>query len=111
VPLLFLGLTDHWIRLPARARALIAAAVVLHTWVLTAFREPVPLSWRLFLSEGPQVSWLRVVRMTSNPDTWWLNTWMVPAALLATTIVVAVCIWQYGDRLAVAAADARTAEI
>ncbi len=31
----------------------IASAVLLHSWVLTVFREPVPRSWQLFLTEGP----------------------------------------------------------
>jgi hypothetical protein len=96
VPLLFLCLTDHWLRLPRRIRVPIAVAVVLHSWVLTVFRAPADQAWRLFLAEGPQLPWFRVLRQTSSPDLWWLNRWWIPAALLGVVFVAVAGIWQYG---------------
>jgi hypothetical protein len=100
VPLLFLALADHWVRLPRAVRFPLAAAALLHAWVLTVFREVAPLSWRLFVAEGVQLPWWRVLRLTSAPDNPWLNTWWVPVAMLAAAFVAAAGIWHYGARLA-----------
>ena len=99
VPFLFLALADHWIRMPHWARAGIATVAVLHSWVLTAFREPVNVSWRLFLSEGPQLSWYRVLGLTTGSPSVWIGTWYVPSAILAVALAVIAGIWQYGARL------------
>jgi hypothetical protein len=99
VPFLFLALADHWLRMPVWARVAIAVPAVVHSWVLTAFREPVNVSWRLFMSEGPQLSWFRVLGLTSGSHSVWLGTWYVPSMILALTLAVVACIWQYGARL------------
>ena len=96
VPLLFLCLTDHWLRMPRWIRVPVGVAVVLHSWVLTVFRAPADQAWRLFFAEGPQLPWFRVLRQTSSPDIWWLNRWWIPAALLGVVIVAVAGIWQYG---------------
>jgi len=98
VPLLFLALSDHWIRMPRWARVALAAPAVLHSWVLTVYRAPVPQSWRLFLEEGPQLPWFRVLRLTTPPDNPWLNSWWLPTLLLGVTIAVAVTVWHYPVR-------------
>ena len=45
-------------------------------------------SWRMFLDEGLQLPWYRVLSLTSQPGNPWLGTWWVPAALLAITAAV-----------------------
>ena len=100
VPFLMLALADHWVRLPRLAQWLLAAGAVLHSWVLTVFREPAPLSWRLFFEEGLQLPWYRVLGMTAPPDAPFVNTWWVPAAILGLTIAVCVGLWHYGATLA-----------
>jgi hypothetical protein len=99
VPFFMLAIADHWVRLPRIARVAIAAPVVLHAWVLTAFREPVPLSWTLFVSEGVQLPWFRVLRLTAGSDSTLGHAGWLPGVLLLITIVVAVAIWQHGAKL------------
>jgi hypothetical protein len=99
VPLMFLALSDHWLRMPSWARLTIGAAAVLHSWVMTVFREPAGLSWHLFVSEGPQLPWFRVWRLTTGSPSPWLTSWYIPALLLAATMALVACIWQYGARL------------
>ena len=99
VPFLFLALADHWIRMPASAKVIVAAAAVIHSWVVVAFREPVWKSWGLLFAEGPQLPWFRVLSMTAAPGTPWLGNWYVPAILLTLTVVSATGIWLYGARL------------
>lgn len=98
VPLLVLALADHWIRLPKSVRIGVTGLAVLHSWVLTVFREPVPRSWQLFLTEGPQLPWFRVLSMTASPDSPYLGHWWVPAILLAGTMALALTIWAVGAR-------------
>jgi hypothetical protein len=99
VPFLVLALSDHWVRLPRLAQGLLAGGAVLHSWVLTVFREPAHRSWSLFFEEGPQLPWYRVLGMTAAPGTPYLNTWWVPAAILAATIAVSAGLWHYGATL------------
>jgi hypothetical protein len=102
VPFLFLALSDHWVRMPRWAKTILAVTAVIHSWVVVAFREPVWKSWSLFLAEGPQLPWFRVLGMTSAPGTPWLGNWYVPAILLTITLAGAAGIWLYGERLRVA---------
>jgi hypothetical protein len=101
VPFAILLIADHWPRFDRRLRWAIMGAAVFHTWVLTVYREPVPRSWQLFLAEGPQLPWYRVLSMTGNPDSPWLHTMWVPTLLLGLTIATAVAVWRYGVRLEV----------
>ncbi|HXT70235.1 MAG TPA: hypothetical protein VN700_10800 [Vicinamibacterales bacterium] len=98
VPFLMLALADHWVRLPRGWRAGVAGVAMLHAWVLTVFREPVGQSWRMFLAEGPQLPWYRVLGLTSSPDNPWLGTWLVPTLLMALTAAIAAGFWRLGDR-------------
>ncbi len=99
VPFAILLIADHWSRFDRRLRWAIIGAAVLHSWVLTVYREPVPRSWQLFLAEGPQLPWYRVLSMTGSPENPWLNTVWVPLLLLGLTLAVAITIWRYGARL------------
>jgi hypothetical protein len=99
VPFLMLALADHWIRLSRPWRIAIGAVVLINSWVLTVFREPIWQSWRMFLAEGPQLPWYRVLSLTANPDSFWLGTWWVPTLVMAVTALVAAGIWRYGGRM------------
>jgi len=99
VPFLMLAIADHWVRLGRRARVLIAALVVFHSWILSVYREPVVQSWQLFFTEGPQLPWYRVLGMTSNPESFWLGNWWVPSLLLGLTLALVAGIWRYGGQL------------
>jgi hypothetical protein len=106
VPFFVLALANHWVRLSKPVRAVLAGAVVLHSWVLTVFREPVQQSWRLFFSEGLQLPWFRVMRMTAVPGTWWAESPWIPVVILALVALVALSVWFGGARLAVRRAQA-----
>lgn len=94
VPLLILALSDHWIRLPRWARVAIAVPSLAHAWVLTVYRAGAVQSWVMFVEEGPQLPWFRVLRLTSSPDNPYLNNWWLPSLLLAVTLAVVVVIWR-----------------
>ena len=99
VPFLMLALSDHWIRLRPSVRLIAAAVVVLHSWVLTAYRElSLVSSWKLLFVEGPQLPWYRVLSLTANPDNPWLGNWWIPTAIITVTALVAAGIWRYGAR-------------
>jgi hypothetical protein len=100
VPFLVLALADVWLRLSRPLRLVLTAGAVLHSWVLTVYREFSAFdSWKRFAAEGPQLPWLRVLRMTSSPDTWWVNAWWVPVLILALTLGLAAVVWRSGPAL------------
>lgn len=99
VPLLILALADHWFRLRRPIQFIIASASVLHAWVLTVFREPVPRSWSLFMDEGIQLPWYRVLGMTAAPDSPYLGHAWVAATFIALALGVCAGIWLLGARL------------
>ena len=99
LPLLMLVAADVWRRLGRGARIAITVVAVLHAWVLTVFREPVVTSFRMFLDEGIQLPWYRVLSLTSQPGNPWLGTWWVPAAILVIMAAVLTALWRYGARL------------
>lgn len=99
VPFLMVVIADQWARFDRRLRWVILGAAVLHSWVLTVYREPVPRSWQLFFIEGPQLPWYRVLSMTGNADSPWLGTTWVPSLLLVLTSATVVAVWRFGARL------------
>ncbi len=106
VPFLMLAIADHWVRIPSRWRWGLATLAVLHSWVLTVYREPVLQSWSMFLHEGPQLPWYRVLGLTSSPGNPWLGTWWIPTVILACTAAACIAIWRRGERLEVSHAAA-----
>jgi len=99
VPFLFLLAADHLARLPRRWLVPISALAVLHSWVLTVFREPVGMSWRLFLREGVQLPWLRTVRASLAANGGPLASPWLPDALLLSTLLLVGSLWWYGSRV------------
>jgi hypothetical protein len=95
VPFLVLPLADRWLRLGRSLRVVITLIAVANAWVLTVFREPVHQSWLLLFREGAQLPWLRVLRMTSPPGSWFAEQ-PVPTALLAVIFGLAYLIWRRG---------------
>lgn len=99
VPFLVLAIADHWVRFSSRLKWVIASAAIVHSWVLTVYREPIFQSWKLLWSEGPQLPWYRVLSMTSDPQNPWLGTWWIPMVIIALTLAVVAGIWGYGARV------------
>lgn len=99
VPFLVLVIAEHWRRFAPPVRWTVLGLAVLHSWVLTVFREPVGRSWQLFLAEGPQLPWYRVLSMTGTPGNPWLGTTWIPSLLLAGTLAFVVALWRYGARM------------
>lgn len=99
VPFLMLAIADHWVRLGWRVKVGLAALAVVHSWILSVYREPVAQSWQLLFAEGPQLPWYRVLSMTSNPESVWLGNWWLPTLLLGATLACVAGIWRYGSRL------------
>lgn len=99
VPFLMVAIADHWTRFRPALRRVIVTAAVLHSWVLTVYREPVGRSWRMLVEEGPQLPWYRVLSLTSDPANPWLGTWWVPSTILALTLGACWMLWRAGARL------------
>jgi hypothetical protein len=102
VPFLMLAISDHWRRLPSATRWLIGTVAVVHSWVLTVYREPVVRSYQMLLEEGPQLPWYRVLGLTSAPSTPFVGTWWVPSLIITVTMLLVWIIWRTGARLEVA---------
>lgn len=96
IPLLFLAAADHLVRLPRIWKWIVTTLAIAHSWVLTVFRESVFESWRLFLSEGVQLPWLRVLGMTSAADAPIVHSPILPLAILVVTLGVVTLIWRVG---------------
>jgi hypothetical protein len=109
VPLFFLAASDHLNHLSRRLLAVITVVVVVHSWVLTVFRESVPRSWSMFFNEGVQLPWLRVLKMTSSPDAAIVQNPLLPTVLLGITVLVALGVWWYGASLEAEGRAAREA--
>jgi hypothetical protein len=99
LPFLFLAVADRWLTLRRPVQLGIAAVVVMNAWVLTVFREPVHTSWRMFFTEGVQLPWLRVLRLTTGSQAWWWSGQLPAIVLLAVTGLVVWSIWHYGSKL------------
>ena len=99
VPFLFLALVDPWLRLSGRWRWALGGLALLHSWVLAMMRTDVVESWRRFLSEGPVLTWLDVLRKTSPPDAPGITHPLLPSAILALVVAGCWLLWRYGARL------------
>lgn len=96
VPFLFLMAADVLQRLPRRWLMALSVPVLLHSWVLTTFRESVGRSWQMFLAEGIQLPWLRVLRLTSPPDARVITNPLLPTGIVAMSLLIAWGLWRIG---------------
>ena len=99
VPFIFLASCDHLLRLPKVWKISITVLAILHSWVTTVFREPIPEAWALFLENGVQVPWLMVLRQTSTSGRSILWHPLLPGVILGVTLLLLLGLWTYGARL------------
>jgi hypothetical protein len=105
VPFMMLAIADHWRRFRPWMKWTVAVVAVVHSWVLTVFREPVGRSWQMLFEEGPQLPWYRVLSLTGDPSSPWLGTWWLPTIVLASGMLIAWTIWRLGTRMEAADAN------
>lgn len=95
VPFVFLlacehlnGLSTHWL-------GIISVPLIFHSWVLSMFRESVPVSWSSFLTEGVQLPWLTVLKLTNQNlhETFYSNIFLL--IILAICGVLIFFIWKF----------------
>ena len=109
VPFLFLLVVDRVRDWPTRRFVWIAVPAVLHTWVLCMSRftqpaweydgAPVVLrNWAEVLTTGPQLPWLKTLRMVVPPDHW-LQSPVWPLAVLTIGLGTAAALWVAGERI------------
>ena len=98
VPLVYLAACDHLVRMPRWLRVPVTIVAVLHSWVLTVFREPVPDSWQMFFDEGLTFPWLRVLRMTRPSGSSMVSHPLLPWLVLGITLLLILGIWRLGER-------------
>ena len=108
VPLIFLALSDHLVRMPRWALAAIAVPVLVHTWVLSMVRytrvdfgtgnSAIVGSWERFLDGGLRFPWLTVLRQTTPDPSSVVHAWYVPYAILLLTAAICAAIWLVGAR-------------
>jgi hypothetical protein len=98
VPFIFLSLCDHLVRLPKAWLVALSVPVLVHSWVLCMFREPVPESWRRFLAEGVQLPWLTVLRQTRPEGSGLLANPLLPSFILASGAASLGAVWHFGTR-------------
>jgi hypothetical protein len=110
VPFIFLQASDHLARWPRWALAAVAVPAVLHTWVLSMVRyvkvdfevgNPAVLeSWVRVASEGVQLPWLNILRLTVPDPAHPIHWWIWPYALLSLALGLCAAIWYLGERAA-----------
>ncbi len=95
VPFVFLAASDHLNRLSNKWLAIISVPTLFHSWVLSMFREPLDVSWRLFFQHGIQLPWLSVLKMVNPPDHPILSNPFLPILFLILCGLVIWGIWKY----------------
>ncbi len=98
VPLIFLQLSDHLLRLPKAVLVVLAAGALLNSWAIASIRESVTFSWHMFVEHGPQLPWLAVIRMTQPADSFLGGNPLVPIAVIGTSAVVLYALWRSSAR-------------
>jgi hypothetical protein len=53
----------------------------------------------MFLDEGLQLPWYRVLGLTSDPSNPWLGTWWVPGSIIAIALLTCWLLWRAGSRM------------
>jgi hypothetical protein len=96
VPMLYLAACNHLARLSGGWLIAMTVPCVLHSWVLSMVREPVPESWGRFLAEGIQLPWLAVLRQTLPQNYWVASSGLLPAAALSIGAALIGLLWYAG---------------
>ncbi|MEZ4414456.1 MAG: hypothetical protein R3E10_01755 [Gemmatimonadota bacterium] len=97
VPFLFMTAVDHLQRLPRNLLRGVAAAALIHSWVIASVREQAFSSWAILFRDGVQLPWLTVLRMTRPEGTPVLSSAWLPPVLLT---LVGLATWWMWRRLA-----------
>lgn len=96
VPLIYLSVCDHLVRLSRRWLIIIVVPVLLNSWVISMVREPVPESWYRFITEGFQLPWLTVLKATYPKDHPILSSFLLPIIIISITFLLIFFIWKLG---------------
>jgi len=98
VPLIYLAVCDHLVRISRRWLIILVAPILFHSWVISMVREPVPESWRRVLTEGLQLPWLNVLQATSPENHPILGSPLLPVVIISLTLFLAFIFWKLGER-------------
>lgn len=96
VPFIYLALCDHLVRLPRRWLIIIIVPILLHSWVISMVRAPVPESWYRVMTEGFQLPWLTVLRATSPENYPILSSFLLPIVIISFAFLLVYLIWKIG---------------
>ncbi len=99
VPLIYLSVCDHLIRIPRRILFLIVVPVLSHSWVISMVREPIPESWYRVITEGIKLPWLSVLRATVPENYSVLSSYILPIIIIVFTLFLILFIWNLGEYL------------
>ncbi|WP_096893830.1 hypothetical protein [Candidatus Scalindua japonica] len=96
IPLIYLSACDHLVRIPRRWLIIIVIPILLHSWVISMVREPVPESWCRVITEGLQLPWLSVLRATAPEGHPILGSSLLPTTIILLTMLLVFTIWKLG---------------
>ena len=98
VPVIFLAVSDHLVRMPRPWLYLLLVPVFIHSWVIAMVRESVPHSWNAVLENGPRLPWLHVLEATAPQGDALLGSVWLPLLVIAFLAIVVYVIWALGAR-------------
>lgn len=94
VPLIYLYIADHLVRLPRKWLLVILIPVTAHSWVISMVREPPFESWEVVLEHGWQLPWLSVLKASSDPNNPILSNPFLPTLVMAFGFgLVGIVVW------------------
>ncbi len=99
VPLIYLSLCDHLVRLSRRWLIMIVVPVLLHSWVISMVREPILESYYRVFTEGIQLPWLSVLRSTVPENHPYLGSFLLPIIIITFTLFLILLVWNIGSYL------------
>ncbi|MEJ2702852.1 MAG: hypothetical protein P8Z79_10470 [Sedimentisphaerales bacterium] len=98
VPLIYLAVCDHLVRIPRRWLTIVVVPILLHSWVISMVREPVFESWHRVLTEGLQLPWLNVLRATLPENYPIVSSPLLPVILISLMFMLVFSIWTFGHK-------------
>jgi TRAP-type uncharacterized transport system fused permease subunit len=98
VPLIYLAVSDHLVRMRRRWLTILVVPILFHSWVIAMVREPVPESWHRILTKGFQLPWLHVLRATAPATHPILSSPLLPMAIISSTLLLTYLIWKLGAK-------------